>query len=520
MDATMEQPVISDQPLRTGRGWLWLLAALALTTAVHVPSLGLGFVDDDFEWWLETMRRMEDPLRLTSPYGGLRLTNPVLLMPDLVVWEDWIPGWHLTNLTFHAGVMALFFLIARRLGLPAPAAAVLVVVWGVSPYTAFQVREIHPRHDPLLLACWIGIGLLWPGPGERWNLRRAAAAGALALVSALTKETWVVTPGLAAAYESAIGRGSLSRIARTAALWSVGPIVYVAAYLVWPPISATYAAGYYGGGLGAAAKIPSTFAAFCGISELDVTSLRFSPVEWLSVAVLVGLVALGTRTRDPMLVVGLALFLLPFAPVAPVGIMVARYAYVPFAGFLLMIFGVARVAADRAATPRWRLWILGLAGAVVLAIAVASLSEVRGEMADAERRDEGHRRLLDEARLFWGQMPRDRPLVCVRLERTSVNSEVLNVAEGLPKAYYERANYPYGLVRWAELMSWSGWLRGGPLWEEVDWNSVEPGPFAVIGHVDGRFVRLPTDAPTAASAAVSWANRGFAVRLIRPKSIE
>jgi hypothetical protein len=501
------------------RSWPWLLAALALAIAVHLPSLSLGLVDDDFEWWLETVRRMEDPLRLASPYGGLRLTNPLLLMPDLMAWRDWLPGWHLTNLAFHAGVMVLLFAFTRRLGLPSPVAAALVVVWGISPYTSFQVREIHPRHDALMLACWLGIGLLWPRPGERWTFGRAAAAGVLTLVSALTKETWIVIAGFAAAYEIAMRGSSFSRAAKTAALWSVGPIIYVTAYLMLRPVSATYAAGYYAGGSGAAAKIPSTFAAFCGISPLDVTSLRFGPVEWLSIAVLVGLLALAGRTREPALVTGSALFLLPFVPVAPVGFMVARYAYVPFAGFLLMIFGVARVAAGRASTRPRQLLIVGMAGVVTLAIAVAGLPVLTGEMADAERRDEAHRRLVEEAKLFWEKMPRDRPLVCVRLETTSINSEILSAVEGLPKGYYERSNYPYGLVRWAELMSWVGWQRGGPLWEEVDPSRMEPGPFAVIGHADGRFVRLPSDDPTAATAATSWAKRGFVVRSIRPVSI-
>ena len=196
--------------------------------------------------------------------------------------------------------------------------------------------------------------------------------------------------------------------------------------------------------------------------------------------------------------------------------MTGSYAYVPFAGFCLLAVGLARLAAHRLSTTITRRLIVGLAGVVGLALVLAGLSLLGGEMADAERRDEGHRRLVDEARQFWPQLPRDRPLVCVRLERTSINSLILRKVEGLPKAYFERAAHPYGLVRWTELMSWTGWRRGGPLWEELPSDELPDGPFTVIGHADGRFLVLEAGAPTAAAAAAGWSARGFPVRSIRP----
>lgn len=500
-----------------GQGsWWWFGAALLLMVVVQLPTLQLGFVGDDFEWWLETVRRMDEPSRLLSPYGGLRLTNPVLLMPDHIAWGAWIPGWHVTNLVMHGLVMALLFGVARRLGLSPPVAGAVVGLWAISPYTAFQVREIHPRHDPLLFACWLAIGLLWPGPGEKWNSRRAIAATMVALVSALTKESWVVLPGLAGAYELAFRRREMWPALRTAALWSIGPLAYVAAYFIRPAVDAAYAAGYYGGGLAAAAKIPNTFAVFCGVASLDTSSLRFGPEEVLAVVALTAVAALTWKTRSPVLVLGLALFILPFIPVVPVGFMIGRYAYVPFAGFLLLGVGLARLAVRRVRSVRGRRLVMVVTGAVALAVAVSGMLVMRGELADADRRDEGHRRLLEEASRFWSEVPHDRPVVCVRLERESINTLVLGMAEGLPKAYFERANYPYGLVRWAEVLSWTGVERGGPLWAEVAAEEVGDAPFAVIGHAEGRFVILPSDAPTAAAAAASWAERGFPVRVIQP----
>jgi hypothetical protein len=65
-------------------------------------------------------------------------------------------------------------------------------------------------------------------------------------------------------------------------------------------------------------------------------------------------------------------------------------------------------------------------------------------------------------------------------------------------------------------MSWTGWRRGGPLWEELPSDELPDGPFAVIGHADGEFLVLEAGAPTAAAAAAGWSARGFPVRSIRP----
>jgi len=67
MDLVMGDPVINEPPVSTSRGWLWLLAALALAFVVHAPSLGLGFVGDDFEWWLAARTALEEPRRLLLP---------------------------------------------------------------------------------------------------------------------------------------------------------------------------------------------------------------------------------------------------------------------------------------------------------------------------------------------------------------------------------------------------------------------------------------------------------------------
>ena len=513
IDAGVEAPAF-------GRDWLWLLAALAIMVAVQSPTLGLVFVGDDFEWWLATRHRMIEPSRFLEPFGGFRLTNPPMLVPDQLLWRTWAPGWHLTTLAIHGLVMALLCSVARRVGLTSPAAAGLATLWAASPFTAFQAREVHPRHDPLLLACWLALGLLWPAPGERWTGRRLTAALVLVAVSACTKESWVVLPGFVVAYELAFRRRRLWPTLRSAALWSLGPVVFVVWYTLWPPVAASYAVGYYGGGLRAAAKVPSTLVAFCGIAGLDPSSTRFGALEWCATLTLVAVAVLALRSRAPALLIGATFFLLPFLPLTPVPFMPVHYAYAPFAGFLLMAAGGAVAVVAAASARPTRIVVCSAVAALAVGMFAFGTVVMRGELADARRRDELHRRLVDEAEAFLSQLPGEPVRVCVRIERAAVTAWMLDQVEGLPKTYFERGRYPYGLVGWAELWSWVGDPLGGPVWRDVPAGSVGDLPFAAIGHLADRFVVLPSDQAGAASAAKAWSVQGHQVRVIRSYSQE
>jgi len=506
---------VADTPA-VGRDWLWLLAALAVMLAVQSPTVGLGFVGDDFEWWLATRQRMIEPSRFLEPFGGLRLTNPLMLVPDQLLWRTWTPGWHLTTLAIHGLVVALLYGVARRVQLTSPVAAGLVTLWAASPFTAFQAREVHPRHDPLLLACWLALGLLWPGPGERWTGRRTGAAIVIVAVSALTKESWVVLPGFVAAYELAFRRRQLWSSLRTAAAWTVAPVLFVIGYTLWPPVATSYAVGYYQGGLRAAAKIPSTLVAFCGVAGLDPSSSRFGPLEWCATLLLAAVGVLGLRSRTPALVVGVSFFLLPFLPLAPVPFMPVHYAYAPFAGFLMVVAGGAMAAVGVIRTRPARVTAWAAVAALAAGMFAFGLPLMRGEMADARRRDDVHRRLVAEAEAFLPELPDDRVVVCARLERSAVTAWLLDHVEGLPKTYFQRGRYPYGLVGWAELWSWVGDPQGGPVWRDVPAGSVGDVPFAVIGHTTAGFRPLPRRGASAVESVASWAQDSVAVRVIRP----
>jgi hypothetical protein len=281
-------------------------------------------------------------------------------------------------------------------------------------------------------------------------------------------------------------------------------------------VDASYAAGYYSGGLRSAVKIPSTLAAFSGIAELDPSSLRFGAAESVALIALVAIAVLALRTRSPGLLVGSALFVLPLVPLAPVPVMGVHYGYASFAGFLLAGAGLAVMARDAVRTPGLRHTAIAATAAAAGAIFLSGMMDMFGEAADAQRRADANGRLVAEASAFLPELPRDRPVVCVRLETEVVSARLIEQVEGLPKTYFNRGSYPYGLIGWAELFSWVATPDGGPLWEQVPVEQVGDAPFAVIGHTDGRFVALPANASTADAVAAHWAERGFPVRVIQP----
>jgi len=142
------------------------------------------------------------------------------------------------------------------------------------------------------------------------------------------------------------------------------------------------------------------------------------------------------------------------------------------------------------------------------------LAWLRGDLADADRRDEAHRRLLAEARAFVPHLPREGLILGARLERESPNHTLLESVEGIPKAYYERTRHPYALIKWAPLFSYVLDPEGGPLYERVRPDA--GATWAVVGHIDGGFVLLPQGGTTVAEATEYWKNQGAFVEAFRP----
>lgn len=494
---------------RRGREAIWLVAALALAAAVHAPSLGLGFVGDDFEWWLAARTAIERPHLLVAPYGGFRPANLWTMVLDQLAWGTVPAGYHLTSLLLHLGCGALLWLVLRRLSLGPRWSALVAALWLCSPYSLKPVLSVCERFQPLLLASWLGLVLLWPRRDEPWRRGRVAAVVAVATFTVLVKESWVVLPALVLVFERLLRRAAWWAAVRTAAVAAVGVAAYVAVYALNPPI----ASSYYAASPAPAAKVPHAAAVFLGLTELDPSSTQLGWAEAAAALALAALLAAGWRRRRALAGVGLALFLLPFVPILTVPFLVTRYTYIPLVGFLMLAAGAAASLVEVLPADRRR-----AASAVIALVAVAFLGRgllvIRGDYDDAARRDDVHRRLLAEAAAFAPQLPRQGLILGVRLESISPNRELLADVRGVGKAYYERSRYPYGLIRWAPLFSYVLDATGGPLYEECPVAVVEP--FAVVAHRPGAVSAPAAEAATAPLEAERWRGRGAPVAAFRP----
>lgn len=181
------------------RAGVLLAAALMVVTVAYSNSLQGPFVWDD----RELIERGELP-KVLAPAAHLARSfwhqtaatdaDPTYFRPlttftyaiDWHLWDGHPAGFHLTNLILHLVVVALVFLLARRSGAPALAAALAAALFGCFPRLTESVTWISGRTD--LLATALGLAaILAHGDGAKRLGRRVVAAG-LILLGLMAKE--------------------------------------------------------------------------------------------------------------------------------------------------------------------------------------------------------------------------------------------------------------------------------------------------------------------------------------------
>lgn len=139
-----------------------LVAIALLVLACTLPTLRFGFLS-----WDDPEHVTRDPLVLNPGAASLReqFTTPRLGYPipvtilsyrlDRALFGIEAQGSHATNVVLHVAVCLLAFVLARRLGLSQPAAALAVLWFGLHPVAAEPVSWISGRKD--LLAAAFGL---------------------------------------------------------------------------------------------------------------------------------------------------------------------------------------------------------------------------------------------------------------------------------------------------------------------------------------------------------------------------
>lgn len=328
-----------------------------------------------------------------------------------------------------------------------------------------------------------------------------------------TKETWVVLPAFTFCFDLCLSHTSLRSALRRSTFIAIAPLIYILIYFLTFPGDK---AGYYAGGLRAAAKIPHAWAVFSYLTPLQPSEFPVGVMEVLSLVIMGLLAWLGWRKCSFLMGIGFAFFFLPFLPILPVELLPSRYTMIPLIGFLIIICsGIQELLA---VLNKWGRQIgIGVVGVLVFLMLWVNLIWLQGDGIDAQQYYALHARLLAEARAFLPYLPRDRPLVVVRLENENpLVTLSSHESYGIPKLYFQRQYAPYGLIDWAALLSYTLEPVGGPLYVEVSPDTIENRDYAVLGHIRGGFTFLPKEASTAREAIEIWKNRGAYVRILKP----
>ena len=129
------------------RGPTLFLALLALAFLVYGRAVAGQFIwDDDAHVTTPALRSLHGLWRIWFEVGATQQYYPLLhsaFWLEHALWGDATPGYHLVNITLHAGVAGLFGLVLARLRVPGAFwAAVIFAVHPVHTETVAWISEL------------------------------------------------------------------------------------------------------------------------------------------------------------------------------------------------------------------------------------------------------------------------------------------------------------------------------------------------------------------------------------------
>ena len=252
----------------TPRPWVLLACALACVALAYSGVLGGGYVWDDHTL-IEDEPIVQELQPLPDYFGRTFWSNPEQFSPrhfyrplttlsyaiDQQIWNGNPFGFHLTNLLLHLGCVTLVFLLARRGGASAAAAAIAAGLFGLLPRLSESVGWISGRTDLLAGLSALAVLLLHRSEPNA-TARRVCGAAALAM-GLLSKE--VAAAGLVGVLALEIAGVRRSRETWRRAAANLAP------YLI---AAALYAA------IRSAANLPDRLPSYFSISERLVIALQ------------------------------------------------------------------------------------------------------------------------------------------------------------------------------------------------------------------------------------------------------
>lgn len=315
-------------------------------------------------------------------------------------------GWHIGNVALHALTTGLAYALPRRLGLSAPVAGAIALLFAVHPAHVESVAWLSGAPDLILAPALLGSLWFVLRTIDRPMIANWGAAIGLYVVAQGAKEVAIFYPVIAGL--AVLGAARVDAVRPAHDRWATAPwrpalvrgtpfaIIALAYLMVRHAL------------LGPALRTPmgdvEISADLCSAPEIGafylrqmVFPLRLGPsyparpvvpsvIDWanfgvpLVVCMVAGLWMLWEAWRSRIAALGLALLVLPLAPAMhvaafmPEHIVHDRYLYLPLLGFLMIVVPAVSRLLERAGAPasqgrrRWHVLALGAACAVPLSI--------------------------------------------------------------------------------------------------------------------------------------------------------
>jgi hypothetical protein len=391
---------------------LWLLPALVLGFLVYTNTLGGEFVYDDQRQIVRNIliqdgsqfwRAMTSDVWWAFSGGEQAVSN--YWRPSFVLWMILnfrcfglaTFGWHLTNILLHLAVVALAFVVLRRLAVSRPISGAIALLFAVHPAHSESVAWISGAPDLILGTALLGslwfVNLL----GEKKTALRWVLAIGLYLVALGAKEIAILYPLIVVAvlYSSERSTDKKSDSWRSI-LSTTGPFVAVAIIYLITRHSILGTAG--GAPEGAASlgetilTVPAVFVFYLrqiivpfwigpsyplrAVTPGSIGASNF--IIPLVVTTIAAWWMIRTAKQSKIARIGLALFLIPLVPAMniavfhPEQLVHDRYLYVPLLGFLILAIptltsGLQRLGGERMVRSSVPIFIVAMIVSVPLA---------------------------------------------------------------------------------------------------------------------------------------------------------
>ncbi len=237
--------------LRRDPGLAAVVVAVLAAIVLYAPTLGRGLVGYDDSYMIADNWVLRDPSWSTLHTVFFDFDSPkrfvlspeylpvrdLSIMLDVMIWGDWYPGFHLTNLGIYLAAIVLWFGALDAFGIDRKIAGIAILVWAVHPAHAESVAWLAERKGLLAAMFSGGAALAYArfrsGRGVPWLAlgavasvaaiwSKAPAAFAIAALAALE----VALPAKRASWKRAlVGLGALGAVSIAAFV----PVLHLAA---------------------------------------------------------------------------------------------------------------------------------------------------------------------------------------------------------------------------------------------------------------------------------------------------